>query len=140
MKQKPIKTYKFILIDKHTNEITFANKQSYEQKYSHHRHRAKWFHINSKNLGARQKDSYTASELTFMIVDYYEAQVKEQLRCKRSWDNIKKSVGKLDNLKQYYYDHNLLQLKECREQVKIWKKKKADLIASPEYMFELLRK
>jgi len=140
MKQKKIKTYKFVLIHKHNGDISFANKLTIDHRYTHYRHRAKWFHINSKNLGARQKDSYTASELTFMIVDYYEAQVKEQLKCRRTWTNILKFTGKLDNLKQYYYDHNELTLTESRKQLKIWKKKKADLIASPEYMFELLRR
>lgn len=137
MKQKKIKTYKFVLIHKHTNEISFANKLTIDQRYTHYRHRAKWFHIKNKDVN--RKESYTNSELTFMIVNYYESEIKEKLQCRKSWTNIMK-ITPLDNLKQYYYEHNEQQLENIRKQLNIWKKKKADVIASPEYMFELLRR
>jgi hypothetical protein len=139
MKQKKIKTYKFVLIHKHNGDISFTNKLTVDQRYTHYRHRAKWFHIKSGKYENINRESYTNSELTFMIVDYYTDQVKEQLKCKRTWDNIKK-ITQLDNLKEYYYQNTLKQLADTRKQLKIWKKKKADVLASPEYMFELLRR
>lgn len=141
-KRQPVKKYKFYLINNRTGEITWANRITSEQKGTYEKRYARYFHklyeIPEDQNNYSGIYSYTPAQMTFDLVKYYKSQIRECLKIRKVYRNIIQSVGQLDNLKQLYHDNNEDNLLEYRMYLKIWEKKKADLIASPEYMLEIL--
>lgn len=157
-KIKPTKTYKFVFINEYTNEYSFGNKyDSLPEKPTDEEYRTKrtrfnckkqtlyWFFFDVlpeelKRGPSRKSAKFTESEASIYLLARIERELKfRRSDVKRMKLTSKRKPEQANHLQYSIKRHNDL-IEEYSKTAKIWRKKVKEIKASPEYLWELLRK